>query len=253
MGGYRASLLIFATTSASTDAQMIMNKQFQRYFLTPLLLCLAMAAGAQTETTAPTLAKAAPDTLYMGPAGYLPYEPATTLNPAPPYAYSYGGLHPGLNASLDLSVFSEFGKNARRGAGFTQSLSATYLSPLGRRSWLAVGGDVSHINWSGDSYATGGLHAELGYIFNDHWSASLYGRKSIVNNGLGSYGYGFGRGMYPYGSPYLYNGLGDKLGAAVRWTPNPSLSLEVSVEKDWYPTPGNNYPDRYQYNYPVPK
>ena len=82
MGGYRASLLIFATTSASNDAPMTMKKQFQRYFLTPLLQCLTMVVSAQTEATTPKLAKAAPDTLYMGPAGYLPYEPATTLNPA---------------------------------------------------------------------------------------------------------------------------------------------------------------------------
>ncbi len=166
------------------------------------------------------------------------------------YYCNYGWLHKGLNASLDLSVFAQFGKHARHGAGFSQRLSATYVQPLGKRSWMAVGGYVDHLNWSGDSYTSGGLYAELGYQFNEHWSAYVYGQKSLVNSGISGFGSYYGRG-WNYLSPYSYNGLGDKLGAAVRWTPNPTLSVELSVEHNWYPKGNAHYFD--QYNYPTPQ
>ena len=35
-------------------------------------------------------------------------------------------LHPGLNLSLGTSVFAQFGKHARHGAGFMQNISAMY-------------------------------------------------------------------------------------------------------------------------------
>lgn len=181
--------------------------------------------------------------------------------PAPLYGYGYRGydygyrglLHEGLNVSLGMSVFAEFGKHARSGAGFTQSLNATYLHPLGKKAWLAVGGYVDHTLWGGDHYTSGGLYGELGYQFDKHWAAYIYGQKSIVNSGVKAMysPYLFGRyGMY---TPYALEGLADKLGAAVRWTPNPTLSVELSVEKNWYPSSSLSYPDQYKYNYPTPK
>ncbi len=176
------------------------------------------------------------DTTYYGPEGRLPADDRPASYPAP-YStyYTYGTLHEGLNASLDLSVFAEFGKNARSGAGFGQRLSATWLQPLGKRGWLAAGGYINHINCDGASITTGGIQGQLGYQSNDHWSGYVYGQKSIVNNGItGVSPYYWGRGMYGV-SPYIYNELGDKLGAALRWSPSRSFYLEVSVEKNWYP------------------
>lgn len=146
-----------------------------------------------------------------------------------------------FHASANLSVMAGFGKGAPHGAGFAQNIDAWYTTPLGNKGWLTAGGYLNHINWDGINATGGGVYAELGYRFDDHWSAYVYGRKSVVNSGVAGYGCYYG---YPfYGGYYGYNGLngynpfGDKLGAAVRWTPNPNFSLQISVEKDWFPKP----------------
>lgn len=210
----------------------------------------ATAAASPTATVPTATAADTAATRLAAPEATLQ---ATHLRPTLPYGLTpYGSLHRGLNVSLGMSVFAQFGKHARRGAGFTQSLSATYLQPLGQRMWMAVGGYVDHTIWGGDSYTTGGLYGEMGYRFDDHWAAYIYGRKSIVNSGIQAYGYPYAHGLYGY-SPYLYDTLGDKLGAALRWTPNPSLSIELSVEKNWYPSSQHGYTDKLKYNYPLPK
>lgn len=162
----------------------------------------------------------------------------------PPYStyYNYGPLHEGLNVSLDMSAFATFGKHAK-GGGFGQRLTATWLQSLGKHGWVSAGGYINHLNWRGNSYTSGGLMAEVGYQFNEHWSAYVYGQKSLVNQG------GIHAGLSPYGlgyygwgySPLMGNDLGDKLGAAVRWTPNRTFSVELSVEKNWYPKGTDNY------------
>ena len=168
----------------------------------------------------------------------------------------FGSLHQGLNASIGLSVMAGFGKNAPKGAGFAQNINATYLAPIGKKAWLAAGGFVNHLNWDGMNVTNGGLYAELGYRFNDHWAAYVYGQKSLVNNGTNGY-YGY-NGLYGYpglGSPYYYdygympgyNPFGDKLGAAVQWTPNRKFSVQLSVEKNRYPHSTNIYNRRYDY------
>lgn len=167
-----------------------------------------------------------------------------------PYStyYNYGPLHQGLNVSLDLSAFATFGKGAH-GGGFGQRLTAAWLQPLGRHGWVAAGGYINHLNWNGNSYTSGGLTAEVGYQFNEHWAAYVYGQKSLVNQGCAGYP------LYGYGawgcSPYMTGELGDKLGAAVRWTPNRTFSVEISVEKDWAPKGGYGYWG--QHNYPTPQ
>lgn len=204
-------------------------------------------ADANNQSSAPT------DTVYYGPTGVLPAQNNFYAYPAPLSFYNnYGVLHQGLNVSLGMSIFATFGKNAPKGAGFSQNLSATWLQPLGNRGWIAAGGYINHTNWSGNNYTSGGFHGQLGYQFNEHWAGYIYGQKNIVNDGLPFYGNSYGRGVYGY-SPFLYNELGDKLGAAVRWTPNPTMSVELSVEKNWYPKSNWSYPDRYKYNYPVPQ
>ncbi len=186
------------------------------------------------------------------PAAEVEENDSTVWYPTP-YStyYNNGPLHEGLNVSLDLSAFATFGKHAH-GGGFGQRLAASWLQPLGKRGWVAGGGYINHINWNGDSYTSGGLTAELGYQFNDHWAAYVYGQKSLVNQGASYMGYSpYHRGLYGWGClPYLNNEMGDKLGAAVRWTPNKTFSLEISVEKNWYPKGSNGYWD--QYNYPIP-
>lgn len=204
---------------------------------------------ADAHSQAPTPA----DTVCYGPAGMLPAQNSFYAYPAPlSVCRNYGGLHQGLNVSLGMSVFAAFGKNAPKGAGFAQNLSATWLQPLGNRGWIAAGGYISHANRAGNNYTSGGLHGQVGYLFNEHWAGYIYGQKNIVGNGLPFYGLPYGYGPYNC-TPLPYDETGDRLGAAVRWMPNPTLSVELSVEKNWYPQSGWSYPDRYKYNYPVPQ
>ncbi|MGI6233470.1 MAG: hypothetical protein ACOYJF_11605, partial [Prevotella sp.] len=171
---------------------------------------------------------------YGGMGGWMPY-----------------GLHEGLNVSMDLSVTGSFGKHARSGAGFGQRLAATYVKPFGKHWWLTAGGYIDHVFWGGDSYTSGGLYGELGYQFDSHWAAYAYGQKNLVNTNNGI-GYRYGRfGLYSAGSPSDYYNMSDKLGAGIRWTPNHNISVEVSVEKDWYPHSSfGTY--SHQYDYPLP-
>lgn len=155
-----------------------------------------------------------------------------------------------FHASVDLSVMAGFGKGAPHGAGFAQNIDAWYTTPLGKKGWLTAGGYLNHLNWDGINATGGGLYAELGYQFNEHWAAYVYGQKSLVNSGVGGYGYygyPFYNGYWGYGGYPGYNPFGDKLGAAVRWTPNHNFSLQISVEKDWYPKPDFGYNRKYDY------
>lgn len=190
-----------------------------------------------------------------------------------------GGLHKGLNFSVDLSAFATFGKNAPHRGGFTQTIDATYLTPLTKdnKLWMALGGYVTNTNYGGDSYHDGGIYGILGYKLNEHWEAYVYGQLSISNNynsiygryGYGAYspwGYGYG-GFAPWGCgmyPWRYGMMGsvmpggygmgvpgaNVLGAGVRYT-NKNFSLGINIEGVWY---DNKTPSYYkQYDYPVPE
>lgn len=181
---------------------------------------------------------------------------------------SYGwGLHKGLNLSVDLSVFATFGKHAPHWGGFTQTINATYLTPLTKdnKLWMALGTYLNNINYGGDNFRDGGVYGILGYQFNEHWEAYVYGQVSVANNynsiynryaGYGPYGYGR-YGMYPgaWGMGVMPGGYGmgaagaNVLGAGVRYT-NKNFSIGVSVEGNWYNNPKT--PSYYkQYDYPV--
>lgn len=194
-------------------------------------------------------------------------------------SYTWGGLHKGLNFSVDLSAFATFGKNAPHRGGFTQTIDATYLTPLTKdnKLWTALGGYVTNTNYGGDSYHDGGIYGILGYKLNEHWEAYVYGQLSISNNynsiygryGYGAYspwGYGYG-GFAPWGygmNPWRYGMMGsvmpggygmgvpgaNVLGAGVRYT-NKNFSLGINIEGVWY---DNKTPSYYkQYDYPVPE
>lgn len=127
-------------------------------------------------------------------------------------------LHPGLNMNLGLSAFASFGKNARKGVGFGQYVSAMYAVPVTDRLSVAAGGWMSNVSWSHDTYRDAGLSAVIGYKFDDHWEGYLYGQKSLVNRRVPMPLYDLGR-------------LGDRIGAAVKYNFNPSVSIQVSVER----------------------
>lgn len=155
-----------------------------------------------------------------------------------------------LHGSVGLSVIAGFGKGAPKGAGFAQNVNLTYTMPVGKRGWLTAGGYLNHLNWSGINTTSAGLYGELGYQINDHWSALIYGQKTLANTGVTGYGYPYygyaGYGCNAYGYPG-YNPYADRLGAAIRWTPNKNFSLQISVEKDWMPKQGNDYYRKYDY------
>lgn len=187
-------------------------------------------------------------------------------------------LRAGLNASMDLSVYTTFGGRRHR-SGFAQTANVAYATPLGKKGSLVVGGNLSHVNEGSNNYVSGSVYAELGYRFNDQWSATIYGQKSIGSNGyypysyygypslgyqslMSPYGYNpynydvwpYGYGSYGYGFGPGYYGNVDRVGATVQWRPSPSFSLQLSVEKDWYHDP---YKDSafgsHKYDYPLPK
>lgn len=187
--------------------------------------------------------------------------------------YGYG-LHRGLNVSLGASAFATFGKGLPHKGGFSQNINATYLAPLSKdgKLWIAGGGYFNNTFWGSDSYRDVGLYAIMGYKFNEHWEAYVYGQLSISNNydnfynryaGYGPYGYGryggYGLGYYPglWGMggtmPFGY-GMGmpgaNVLGAGVKYNVNKNFSIGINVEGVWYNNKGMDYFDRY--NYPNP-
>ena len=140
--------------------------------------------------------------------------------------FMWGGLHSwdvheGLNMSLGMSVFSTFGSgNTYKGAGFGQNVALMYAKPLTDKLSIAVGGYVGNVTWAHNSYMDAGLSAVLGYRFDEHWSAYLYGQKSFMPEN-----------RMPY-TLHDMSQLGDRIGAAVRYDFNPSFSIQINVEAE---------------------
>ena len=188
----------------------------------------------------------APDSLHLLPLNTYGHVHPFSLSPYWFGRWDNWQLHSGLNVSLGASVSAQFGKHARSGVGFGQSISAMYAMPLSERASLAVGGYFNNLSWGRDNFREAGLSAVFGYQFDEHWEAYIYAQKSLTNNHqapLPLYS-----SMYSLGG--LHNGWGDRIGATVRYNFNPSFSIEVSLEKQWLPNPDNLYYGRY--NYPVP-
>lgn len=139
-------------------------------------------------------------------------------------------LHSGLNASLSLSATLGIGNHS--GSGFAQNVSLMYAAALTPRLSLAVGGYYSHFNWGPGEFNDAGLTAVLGYRFNEHWEAYLYGQKSIMTPKMPVL-------------PYYMDNFGDKIGAEVRYNFSPSFSIGVSV---WH----ERMPDQHRF-IPMPR
>ena len=172
------------------------------------------------------------------------------------YGWNSWGLHRGLNVQIGASVFAQFGKGAHSGAGFQQNIALMYATPVNDKLSIAVGGYLNNINYAGGNWRDAGLSAVVGYRFNEHWEAYVYGQKSITNNisnrlrysmydgyyggyygpGLGGFG-GFSRNSFgmPAYSVYDMSNMGDRIGATVRYNFNNNMSIEVSVENRWLP------------------
>lgn len=191
----------------------------------------------------------ADSSMVIPPVGILPYA-----------TYGYG-LHRGLNVSLDLSAFATFGKNLPHKGGFTQNINATYLAPLTKdgKLWIAGGGYLNSTFWGSDNYRDVGLYAMLGYRFNEHWEAYVYGQLSLSNN-YNRYGMGYYGWPYRYGWPManvmpMGYGMGaagaNVLGAGVRYNVNKNFTIGLNIEGVWYDNKTPAYFDRY--NYPVPE
>ena len=166
------------------------------------------------------------------------------------------GLHRGLNVQIGASVFAEFGKGAHSGAGFQQNIALMYAMPINDKLSVAVGGYLNNVNYAGGNWHDAGLSAVVGYRFNEHLEAYIWGQKSITNNvgnrlryglydgyyggyGFGGYGFGgFSRNFYgfPSYSAYDLSGIGDRIGATLRYNFNNNMSIEVTVENKWMPS-----------------
>lgn len=177
------------------------------------LLLMALTSRAQ-ETLLPDTTLHLPSLNNLGQMHYINRWPMS---------YSLAGyqnwdLHQGLNMSLGASVFAGFGKYAPSGAGFAQNVSGMYALPFNDKLSLAFGGYFLNADWGGRNLRDAGLNAVLGYKFNDHWEAYLFGQKSLIRPKV----------PWPYYDPMEF---GDRLGAALKYNFNPSFSIQVSVEK----------------------
>ena len=176
------------------------------------LLLMALTSRAQ-ETLLPDSTLHLPSLNNLGQMHYINRWPMS---------YSLAGyqnwdLHQGLNMSLGASVFAGFGKYAPSGAGFAQNVSGMYALPFNDKLSLAFGGYFLNADWGGRNLRDAGLNAVLGYKFNDHWEAYLYGQKSLMRPKV----------PWPYFDPMEF---GDRLGAALKYNFNPSFSIQLSVE-----------------------
>lgn len=220
-----------------------------------------------------TILQAGKKMIYNGKPIKNP-DTSTAINNKEKASLQKGDLHQGLNVSVDLSAFATFGSNLPHKGGFGQTINATYLAPLTKdeKLWIAGGGYFNNTFWGNDSYRDAGLYAILGYRFNEHWEAYVYGQLSLANNYNSLYNRyygGYGWGGYP---GYYRNGLGmwhtpmgcampfgygmgtpgaNVLGAGVRYNVNKNFSIGINVEGVWYNNHNSStyYFDRY--NYPV--
>lgn len=177
------------------------------------LLLMALTSKAQ-ETLLPDSTLHLPSLNNLGQMHYINRWPMS---------YSLAGyqnwdLHQGLNMSLGASVFAGFGKYAPSGAGFAQNVSGMYALPFNDKLSLAFGGYFLNADWGGRNLRDAGLNAVLGYKFNDHWEAYLYGQKSLMQPKV----------PWPYYDPMEF---GDRFGAALKYNFSPSTYIQISVEK----------------------
>ena len=97
-----------------------------------------------------------------------------------------------------------------------------YAAPINDKLSVAVGGYFNNIMWQHDTWREAGVSAIMGYKFNDHWEAYLYGQKSLAGN----------RRFMPC-TVYDISNIGDRIGAAVKYNVNPNFSFQVSVEREY--------------------
>ena len=196
------------------------------------------------------------DSLMLPPLNAQSQVDTTCRYPLAFGGWNSWGLHRGLNVQIGASVFAEFGKGAHSGAGFQQNIALMYAMPINDKLSVAVGGYLNNVNYAGGNWHDAGLSAVMGYRFNEHLEAYIWGQKSITNNvgnrlryglydgyyggyGLGGYGFGgFSRNFYgfPSYSAYDLSGIGDRIGATLRYNFNNNMSIEVTVENRWMPS-----------------
>lgn len=250
-------LMLSVSAVAQTDRTLTRTFSTVRFVPGSALLQTNPATGAPFQSQG--------DAFIEAPAGFRPntaYDGIDQRN-SNTYYYSNSTNKPDttaaprgeLHGSVGLSVMAGLGKGAPKGAGFAQDINLDYTLPLGTRGWLTVGGYMDHLNWSGMNTTSAGIYGALGYQIDDHWSAYVYGQKSLANSG---YGFPYYGGYYTGFNGYGYHGCGgygypngywnaDRLGAALRWTPSKNFMLQISVEKDWMPRQDNFYSRRYDY------
>lgn len=134
--------------------------------------------------------------------------------------YSNWSLHSGLNASLSASAIIGLGHHS--GSGFANSLSLMYAGNITPKLSYALGGYHSFLDYGGHQLRDAGLTAMLNYRFDEHWEATAFVQKSI---------------MQPKLPPQLYwmSDVGNKIGASLRYNFNPAFSVSVSVWEEERP------------------
>ncbi len=212
----------------------------KRKATTIIFVSCAMAAMAQETVTQMQRDEQEADISYLPATADVPYIDTLALPKVnergiisrhsaytSPAGWNDWELHPGLNASLSLSA--TVGLGSKSGSGFAQSIALMYATELVPRLSLAVGGYYSHFNWGATQFNDAGFSAVLGYRFNEHWEAYIFGQKSVVTP----------KKPVPI---YSFGDFGDKIGAEVRYNFSPSFSIGVSVWHQSTPNSGQRAP-----------
>ncbi len=140
-----------------------------------------------------------------------------------------GGLHEGLNASLDLSAFASFGKNGF--SGTAERISMMYARQVNGNLSFAVGGWFENLSSGAGSARYGGLAALVNYRFDTHWEAYVYAQKSLA----GTF-YAGRRGQWAALDALDWLGsFAVRIGRGVRYNFNESTFLELQLDFAKYP------------------
>ncbi len=145
--------------------------------------------------------------------------------------YGTRNLHAGINASVDLSAFTSFGKH--HFSGTAERIDLMYGAQLNDKLSVAAGGYFENFNTNMGSYRAAGIAAMLDYRFNEHWEAYVYAQKNILYNASGSrFGMWNGLNAYDY-----YGNFADRIGLGLRYNFNNCTFLEVQF--DFERSPGD--------------
>lgn len=138
-------------------------------------------------------------------------------------------LHQGFNAQFGLSLSAAFGRHAHKGVGFGQQAAFAYLLPVNNRLSVAAGIFAQNLDWGIYRRTDVGFGAMLAYRASERVNLYAYASKSFLPH-RGGFPLSMGCGV----SPYFYEGLRSRIGAAAEFKIGQNAMIGVSIEHRTY-------------------